>query len=356
MMTVRMAITLLGKLFLSGVILIMVSCALLVGPEPGSTPEELFDEIWKDYSDTYALFEVKNLDWDALYREYRPQVSNSMSDRALFNVFTEMLGHLDDQHVSLMTPFAFSNAGNRLGVLDPFSIDLIRTHYLEEAFSAGEGKFTWGRIAGDSDIGYVHVAGFAFGNTGLDQIQDWAADIDIILEVLSDTKSLIVDNRGNRGGLTGNVTRVASRMATEEKVYAISRTKNGKGSNDYSLPVELRIKPAGDIRYTKPIIFLTNRQTISAGEYFTLAMTSQAHVTHTGSATAGAFSLSLERFLVNGWRYTVSVQQVSNAEGTVLENRGIIPEAAQLVENNSAGIAAGEDYQLEHAIELGRQE
>lgn len=332
-----------------------LSCTMLAGPEPDNNPVALFEELWGNFKETYALFAVKGIDWDEVYQEYRPQIVPGMSDIDLFAVCADMLAVLDDQHVNLMAPFAFSNSGGRLNNNEAFSLELIRSSYLVEAHSAGSGMFTWGRIASQSDTGYIHVAGFAFGNTGLDQTQDWAADIDTILAALADCNSIIVDNRGNRGGLTGNVMTVSSRFAAEERVYAISRTKNGPGENDYSLPVELKIRPDGPIRYTKPVYFLTNGETISAGEYFTLAMTSQSHVTHVGSGTAGAFSLSLERFLVNGWRFTVSVQRVSNAAGLVLENLGVIPAAEHRVENSLEGLAAGEDYQLDHALSLAAQ-
>ncbi|MFW5688352.1 MAG: S41 family peptidase [Spirochaetota bacterium] len=278
-----------GIVVLAGLALTVSACAGLVDHRPATSPEALFDELWRDYDETCA----------------------------------SMLSLLDDQHVNLMAPFAFSNSGGRNEETGAFSLDLIRREYLVDAAQAGSGMFTWGRIA---------------------------ADIDLIVEALADTKSLVVDNRGNRGGLTGNVGRIASRLVREERVYAISRTKNGRAPDAFSAPVELTVRPDGTNRYTNPIVFITNEDTISAGEYFTLAMTGQSHVTHVGSGTAGALSLSLERFLANGRRYTVSVQEVTDANGTVLENRGVLPAPEHLVENSADEPAAGVDRQLEHAI------
>jgi C-terminal processing protease CtpA/Prc len=162
---------------------------------------------------------------------------------------------------------------------------------------------------------------------------------------------MILDIRGNRGGLPANVNYIASRFAACEKDYAKVSTKNGPGRGDFSSPVYFSVKPDGT-RYTKPIFLITNAQTISAGEWFTLAMLSQDHVTHTGSATNGAFSLSLKRFLVNGWTYTVSVQIVRDMQGICYEDTGISPVSRHCIDNTAANIALKIDDQLEYALSL----
>ena len=109
------------------------------------------------------------------------------------------------------------------------------------------------------------------------------------------------------------------------------------------------MKPAGT-GYTKPIALLTNAQTVSGGEWFTLALRSQYHVTHVGSTTTGALSLGLHRFLVNGWSYWVSVQIVRDMQGICPEGTGIAPMFE--VKNTETNIAEGKDIQLEFARDL----
>ena len=87
---------------------------------------------------------------------------------------------------------------------------------------------------------------------------------------------------------------------------------------------------------------------MSAGEEFTMAMCSQPHVTQVGNHTCGVFSLSLERCMANGWRYSVSVQKVSAPDGSIPEGKGIVPAAGNLIINPSAT----EDLQMERAIQL----
>ena len=110
----------------------------------------------------------------------------------------------------------------------------------------------------------------------------------------------------------------------------------------------MEIKKNGSWQYTKPVILLTNAQTMSAGEEFTMALVSQSHVTQVGNHTCGVFSLSLERCLANGWKYSVSVQKVTDPEGNIPEGKGIVPSAENLILNPSVS----QDLQFKRAREL----
>jgi Periplasmic protease len=330
----------------------MLSCSFLGGHEDDYTPGIVFEQLWNNYNKTYALFEEKQVDWDAVHAKYAPMISSGMSSQELFDVCEDMLCELQDSHVYLQAPFDFCNAGGRYTSADPFSLSLIESRYLQNVHTAGNGMFTYGLLRTDASTGYLYIAGFSYGKTTLEQQQDWAADIDTVVSALSGTSRLIIDIRGNRGGLEGNVSYIAGRFTGNETVYAVTRTKNGPSPHDFSGPVALTILPQGPLQYCKPAALITNKQTISGGEYFALALRSQPNVIHTGSGTAGAFSLSLERVLPNGWRYAVSVQYVTDAAGTCFEGTGIVPVDSRICENTSDGIAAGTDAQLEKAVSL----
>jgi len=295
----------------------------------------------------YAFFDIKGIDWDEVYRDFSPRISNSMSERELFDVVAEMLELLDDAHVSLSSPFAHFRGGGWLDTVnvEPFSLDVVRTHLNNGGTFVGNRMFLYGTFSSNPRIGYIYIAGFAHGSAAVAN-QDWVRAIDDITQSLADTDTLVLDTRGNRGGLIANVDYIASRFVLAQSNYAQIRTKNGAGRNDLSAPITEAIRPAGT-RYTKPIVLLTNRQTISGGEWFALALRSQGHVTHAGGITAGAFSLGLERSLINGWLYTVSVQIVTDINGICHEGTGIIPEYA--LTNTLDEIMAGKDAQLEFA-------
>jgi C-terminal processing protease CtpA/Prc len=332
-------------------VILLSSCQVFLGPDPDNNPRGIFDRLWTDFNETYALMDVKGIDWDGVYTAYSPRISSDMGERRLFEVCADMLKTLNDAHVYFMSPFAYSNSGGRFDTAnkDPFSLEAVKTYLTNGGAAAGDGMFLYGTFSSKPDVGYVYIAGFALGSTGTAQSQDWTKAIDAVVQSLAGTDSLVLDIRGNTGGLLSNVNYIAGRFASERKDYAEVRTKNGPGHNDFSAPITNTITPAGS-PYTKPIVLLTNKQTISGGEWFTLALRSQGHVTHVGGTTNGAFSLSLERSLINGWIYSVSVQKVTNTAGICYEGIGISPEYE--ASNTEQDLAAGLDSQLEYARDL----
>ena len=324
------------------------SCKFFYGEKEELSYSAMFDYLWNDYNQTYALFEVRGVDWNEQYEQCRPLIKEDMTDREFLAVLRKLLYPLKDSHVYVKSKIGCLNSGEDNVVPDNFSLQETCSQYVQDVRKVGNNIITYGTLKSDSTVGYIHIAAFSSGQTGINQKQDWAEDIDVALEALKDTRCMILDVRGNRGGLTGNVTRISGRFCAQDKVYAISRTKNGAGKDEFGPGVDLEIKKNGDWQYTKPIILLTNAQTMSAGEEFTMAMCSQSHVTQVGNHTCGVFSLALERCLANGWRYSVSVQKVCAPDGSIPEGKGIVPAAENLLLNPSLT----QDVQMDRAITL----
>jgi len=333
------------------VIVLLSACQVFLGPDPDNNPRGIFESIWSDFNKTYALFEHKGIDWDAVYRQFSPKIHSDMTDRELFDVCANMLAVLNDSHVRLSSSFAYFNSGGWLDFSnnEPFSLDVVSSYLTGGGTRTDNGMFLYGTFLSNPEVGYIFVRAFAYDELVTGGSQNWAKAIDSIVQSLANTASLVLDVRGNTGGLPSNVQYISSRFVSIQRNYAQARTKNGLGRNDFSSPVTFTISPAGT-RYTKPIVLLTNKQTISGGEWFTLALLSQDHVTHVGGATNGAFSLGLERPLINGWLYSVSVQIVTDMNGVCHEGSGIIPE--YVITNKVEEIAAGTDRQLEFAVNL----
>ncbi len=324
------------------------SCSFFYGESAELSYTAMFDSLWREYDETYALFDVRGVDWQNQYSICRPLINDNMTDKEFLDVLKRLLYPLNDAHVYVKASIGCLNSGEDNVVPDNFSLAQVCQDYVESPVKCGNQIITYGRLRNDSQTGYIHIAAFSSGQTGINQKQNWADDIDLALESLRDTNAIILDVRGNRGGLTGNVTRISGRFCSENKIYAISRTKNGCGRNDFGNAVSLEIKKNGSWQYTKPVILLTNAQTMSAGEEFTMALVSQPHVIQVGNHTCGVFSLSLERCLANGWKYSVSVQKVTDTEGNIPEGKGIVPAAENLILNTSAS----DDLQMERAIQL----
>lgn len=320
--------------------MILASCEqALFEPTPVDTPEAIFEDFWTTYDQEYANFEERGVDWDAVYAQYRPQVSPNTTDDELFEIFQQMLWQLKDAHIKLIAPnrkvfspdkyyeFRFED--------ELFDLDLIKTKYLQSNFKQDAYKInTYGQIG---KIGYVHLR----------WISDNLAEFGEILDSFSDTDGLVIDLRHNGGG---DFTWAFSEFGplTDEKRYAYrSRTKNGPGPNDFSDWFEWHMVPGGTY-FDKPIVLLTDRYTISAGERATLGLKVLPNVIHMGDTTNGASATIISRELANGWYYTVMPQEIEFRDGVSYEGPGIPPDV--LIENTAEEMEAGQDKALEAAL------
>ncbi|GAB3319501.1 hypothetical protein GCM10027299_12050 [Larkinella ripae] len=325
----------------------MTACNdLTVGPEPANTPESNFDLLWQEFDRMYGLFDVQNLDWNAMRQKYRARVKPGMSDDQLFDVLSGLLGELNNGHLWLLKPgpgYRRYDSGPSYP-LDEFSLEVVK-HYVPNAreISAPDGvKLLYGKLAGN--VGYLLITDLGLEPGFYDKALDDA------LAALADTKGMVVDVRNNPGGLDRSSQQVAGRFASERKLFMMTRFRNGPRHTDFTAPLEWYVEPTGKSQYTKPVVLLTNRITASAGETFTLAMNQLSTVTQLGDKTYGAFSDNPKRELPNGWIYSVTPGDFRAADGKNYEGIGIAPKIQ--VVNTKADLAAGKDKVLE--VALGR--
>lgn len=338
---------------LAGALLMLTtSCErILVGEETANTPVNNFEKLWSDFDTHYGLFEVKNIDWDSMYQVYSPQVSDNMTDEAFYDLVVSMLTPLNDKHITLypaacpsLPRWSVDLNSEGAFVLDNYDFEVIEENYLqtyhELSYSLGYGTLS-------ADIGYIRIREFPGA------IKDIEKQMDQILNELESTKGIVLDMRENGGGFDPTAQYIAGRFSGNRQHYMTVKKRNGPARTDFTDPVEWYVEPTGDFRYTKPIVLLTSRATISAGETFCLAMRELDNVTHLGETTAGAFSDAIAKELHNGWLFTLSVGDYRASDGKSYEGIGLEPDVA--VMNLKADVLAGKDEALEKAMEqLGR--
>ena len=304
-----------------------------------------FEALWTEFNEMYGLFEVRGVDWNQVYDQYRPQVDEHSSDAELYDVLVGMLKILDDGHTGLLPvgtdlPTYFGGPASRIDTLQDFDWEILQSNYLPDFQE--DGPMRYGFI--EPGIGYLNILHFGDGE------RVFSRHTEAALDFLSEANGLIIDIRGEFGGEDIAGKTIASYFTDEERLYMTTRIKNGPGPDDFTEPEEWYLTPASDQPFTKPIILLTHRYTISARETFALAMLTLPQVTTVGDTTSGAFSNSLNRELPNGWAYTMSIGDWRAADGTSYEGRGIPPEI--VVQNQRQDVLAGKDEALEKAIEL----
>jgi len=291
-------------------------------------------------------------DWhDVYYNEengYARKVQNDMNDYNLFNICANMLRELNDPHVGLFTPLELFAASYH-DLREIFDLSKVRKHLYKDGSTIYK-NFLYGKLEEYPQIGYIHLSSLT-PEAEDSENKDWGKNIDNIINDLSDTKAIIFDIRNNKGGDIFISEYIAARFTSVQRDYMKSGIKNGTGLNDISEFKYYRVKPAG-VRYTKPVILLTNKGTTSAAEWLTMALLTQNNITHTGSPTCGAFSMRVKRPMINGWYYTISVERVMDMNGNIYEGIGISPNDDHIIKNNQDDPI---DEQLFYAIELAKK-
>ncbi len=319
----------------------------ILGSDEVNNPEHIFELVWTDFDKHYALFEVKNIDWDSLYTVYRPMVTSNTTDDELWEIITGMLQHLDDEHVKMRIPsddpdnyieFA-SGAHKNMHALDEFSIELIASDYVEALYQKAD-FYSYGKLY-DYNIGYIH----SIAMLGVDPSVIYQS-----LQELGDVDAIIVDVRNNIGGQDEYSAGFAQAFSDGEHFLYTVQTRNGPNYSDFDAPIRVYSYAPKPENFTKPVVLLTDALTISAGEIFTLNMKSFEQVTHIGDTTSGAHSdVGPARFLPNGWTYEYSTMKYLMPDGKSLEGLGIAPDI--YVQNSSIDIENRQDKVLEFAID-----
>jgi carboxyl-terminal processing protease len=333
---------------------IMASCEEdLIGTEQVNTPVNNFEYFWKTLDTHYGLFDVKQIDWNQLYSEYRPQVNDQMTDEELYNVLTSLIIQLNDNHVNLYptngTLPVFPGGVIRyedgeltiLKVQEDYALDVAK-NYVPTLKQATE-FIRYGTI--ENNIAYLNVQ-------GTDSQKDTQQALEKILTEVQNTQSLILDLRGHYGGMDAVSQLVAGHFSNETKLYMTSRKRNGPNHSDFTTINEWYLRP-GYPAYTKPVFVLTSRFTQSAGETLTLALKELSHITCIGDTTAGGLSDNPNFELPNGWIFSVSVGDYRASDGTSYEGKGIPPSLYTKTTRND--LLAGKDPTLEQAILYARQ-
>ena len=307
--------------------------------EPDSDPVSIFEQFWGTYNTDYALFDERGVDWDEIYATYRPLVTEQTTDEELYNILKEMLSGLNDSHIIFTVPDKQIYTPNLYYGThfedELFDIEVVRDNYFTQDAIEYDGG--WVVTSWIGDVAYMWFKGVGSG----------FLEFNTMLDGFSNASSLIIDLRHNGGGdLTFALSEIG-RLTDEKRLTHLSQTKNGPGPNDYDEWFEWYITPSGDY-FDKPLVLLTDRYTVSAGERATIALKTLPNLTHMGDTTNGSHSTMIGKELSNGWYFTICPQNIECIDGKSYEGIGLIPEV--LVENSMEDMSVGIDAQLEAAL------
>lgn len=255
-----------------------------------------FDSLWRVLDEHYCFFdykkEVYGLDWNKVRDTYRPRISETMNNKQLFEVLSNMTYELRDGHVNLSAAHNVSRYGRWFDDYPMNQSDSLERIYLgraEDYQQAGGLKY---RIL-KNNVGYVRCTTFEynFGDGNLQEMMRYLATCD----------RLVIDVRSNGGGMLTAAEKLASLFINEETVVGYMCHKTGKAHDAFSAADPIRMKPFVGLRWQREVYVLTNRRTYSAANSFVMFLKGLPQVTIVGDRTGGGAGMPFSAELPNGW-------------------------------------------------------
>jgi carboxyl-terminal processing protease len=294
--------------------------------QPAADPVTVFDAFWHEYDAHYAFFDLKSIDWDSVYDEYRPRIRPGMDESMLASTLGAITMNLRDGHADLYTPY-----GN-------YSYDGWYTRYPANFDSARLfGRYVHSGPPSEAPVGPLRAPGLLYGwvSDRIGYIYIGTFDDDGVRKgidrALADLMSrgvdgIVVDIRDNGGGSDKNTDAVAARLMDRRRLYRHYKYRNGPRHDDFTPVFDGYIEPAGDHRFTGPVAVLTNRSVFSAAETFVLAMRVRPNTIIVGDTTGGGSGNPLWRELPNGWTFRVPRWIEWGVRDSVYEGVGLGPD------------------------------
>lgn len=312
--------------------------------EFGKTPTSTFESLWKQMDEHYCFFEYKRkelgVDWNEVHQRYAKVVSDAMTSRQLFEVLTKMLSELKDGHVNLGTPF---DLGRYWSYYEEHPLNyndsIIYAIYLGNEYRLSAGLQYC--ILPDN-IGYIRCPSFS--------AKIGSGNVSLMLQELATCSGLVIDVRGNGGGLLTSAHTLASHFTNERLLIGYVNHKTGTGHGDFSKPQPEYLEPAlQGIRWQKKAVVLTNRKVFSAANDFVKCMKLCPNVTIVGDRTGGGSGMPFTSELPNGWtlRYSAVVYYDKDMQHTEF---GIEPDV--LCSMSGADTGRQKDTLIEKAREM----
>lgn len=160
-----------------------------------------------------------------------------------------------------------------------------------------------------NNIGYIKIKSFIGTNTASDFVTE--------LKTLDKTKGLIIDLRGNTGGLLTNAVVVANLFINNGRIVSIV-SKDGR-RQDINAQVNLPI-------INKPLVVLVDESSASASEILSGALKDNRKAILVGTKTFGKGLVQQIVPLPNGTGLNITIAKYLTPKGYDINKRGIEPD------------------------------
>ncbi|MDD2256044.1 MAG: S41 family peptidase [Bacteroidales bacterium] len=315
-------------------LLVLTSCREDI--HQSTEPIELFDLTWNVLDQKYSLFEEKQVNWDSVYTLYRPLISNDMDENDLFYILGDMLSLLKDGHTSLRNHTQTLRYTQWYdSYLSNYDESCVRTYLGIDRQNAGDLAYT---LLEDS-IAYLSCPNFAHIIP--------TAELDRMIQWIHSAKGVIIDVRNNTGGAITQAEKLAQRFTETDLPYGYIAHKTGPGKQDFSKKQALVLHASQHMRYSGPVVVITNRMTYSAANLFAYIVHQMPHATLLGDHTGGGGGLPFELDLPNGWILSYTTSPMFDVHHQPME-LGLAPDIpVEMIPNDA-------EHKIDNLIEEAR--
>lgn len=186
-----------------------------------------------------------------------------------------------------------------------------------------------------NNVGYIQISTFIGANM--------AAEFFEAFTKVQDTKGLIIDLRGNMGGLLPNALYLSNLFVPEGTIVKIVDRKDN---------ITEIMAQEKEFNYNKPIVILINEASASASEIFSGALKDNNKAMLVGKKTFGKGMVQKVFPLPNKTGMNLTIAKYLTPNGTDINSIGILPDVE--VELNQQYFLNGNDPQLKKAINIIR--
>lgn len=323
------------KYFLIFVICLTSWC---IGQEKNNQSVKEFDFFWTTFQKNYAFFNLKKINWDSIYKVYRPKITNETSQEDLIKIFSEMVEPLKDGHITISKNDAVLYKGKSKS---KFKQEIKGSE--KEFWSIVEktllnNKFSKMKKLGlefrqeffinyteNNTCGYIRInrcfndfeSLFDDKKEELDT-QEMLSYFNKLLVKFKDKKTLIIDLRNNGGGHAGK--EMAALLVNSNRItHYVAKFENEQVGTINKIEVKKNPK----LVFNSQILLLTSDKTASSAEDFVLSLKGQNNVSTIGTHTAGMLSDMFSTELNNEISFTLSNQIYFDLNQNYLEDKGI---------------------------------
>ena len=362
--------------------------------------DDVFESFWNGMNYSYAFWDVDPTDWDAVYREYKPRFQNlkfhnSQDSATVKELFTKMTENIIDHHFNISL---WDENGQVYEQIRPGSQEVTKRNYYHENFSEQDlintivankekGRIKYASISGtgnymniysyciDNSIVYLRLTSFAiYSNLDNPDLIDTIQNFFHLIGTTPDLKGIVIDTRGNGGGILNDMYFILSPLITKEVTFGYTRTKNGMGRLDYTpwspmilypidmaggyfTGIEKKFPTVKRNLENIPIVALADVNSVSMGEITPMAICAFPNGCFVGERTWGAHGplngnlndSYAGTFENSAFRVYTSTSLTKNLDGNIYEGIGLTPDIEALY--NEAEFLNGNDTQLERAIQ-----